>query len=433
MKFKWNNDDQKYIKLGMTLLGVVVLSILAYQVLQQIPILTVGVKKLFDCLKPILYGLAFAYVLIPCLNLFEGLAFKVFKEPSAHTRRVIRMVCILITWGLTLALLATLVRLVVPEVASSIEGIIANTSTQVNRLIRWVMNILKDNPEIRRNIISQIKNLYSDFTTLMSNLSNLMDMIPDTGAFMSNLSNGVISAVSMVFHFLIGLIVSIYVMSSKELFTAQTKKLIYGIFPARTANGMIAVTRSAHQKFGGFFIGKIIDSIVIGILCFVLLSIFRIPYAVLVSFVVGVTNIIPFFGPFIGAIPCAVIILLSSPLKCLYFIIIIIVLQQVDGNILGPKILSSSIGLSSFWVMFAILVFGGLFGFLGLLCGVPLFAVIYELICELINRKLHVKKLPTDTVLYESLDYVDAETGETIKIKENKEKDGSDVFKGKQK
>ncbi len=431
MKFKWNDDDQKYLKLGLTLFGVVVLSILAYQVLNRIPILTVGVIKLLDCLRPILYGLAFAYVLIPCLKLFENLALKIFKNPTAHGRRVIRMVCVLITWGLTLALLSALVMLVVPELASSIEGIINNTSTQVNRLIRWVMNILRDNPDIRKSIISQIKNLYGDFTTLMGNLTNIMNMIPDTGTLVSNLSSGVISAVSTVFHFAIGLIVSIYVMSSKELFTAQTKKMIYGIFPTHTANGIIGVTRSAHQKFGGFFIGKIIDSIVIGILCFILLSVFRIPYAVLVSFVVGVTNIIPFFGPFIGAIPCAIIILLSSPLKCLYFIIIIIVLQQVDGNILGPKILSSSIGLSSFWVMFAILVFGGLFGFLGLLCGVPLFAVIYELISESISKKLHNKKLPTDTDMYEDLDYVNSETGETIKFKA--EKDETDVSKGKQK
>ncbi len=430
MKFKWNDDDQKYLKLGLTLFGVVVLSILAYQVLNRIPILTVGVMKLLDCLRPILYGLAFAYVLIPCLKLFENIAYKIFKKPSEHGRRVIRMVCVLVTWGLTLTLLSALVMLVVPELASSVEGIITNTTTQVNRLIRWVMDILQDNPEFRKSIISQIKNLYSDFTTLMSSLTNLMDMIPDTGTLVSNLSSGVISAVSTVFHFAIGLIVSIYVMSSKELFTAQTKKMVYAVFPAHTANGIIGVVRSAHQKFGGFFIGKIIDSIVIGILCFILLTVFRIPYAVLVSFVVGVTNIIPFFGPFIGAIPCAIIILLSSPLKCLYFIIIIIVLQQVDGNILGPKILSSSIGLSSFWVMFAILVFGGLFGFWGLLCGVPLFAVIYELISEAISKKLRHRRLPTDTVEYESIDYVNSQTGEAIKFKE---KDELDVSQGKQK
>ncbi len=429
MKLKWNNDDQKYIKLGLTLFGVVVLSILAYQVLQQIPILTVGVKKLFDCLRPILYGLAFAYVLIPCLNLFENLAAKIFKNPSRRGRRIIRMVCVLITWGLTLSLLSALVMLVVPELANSVEGIINNTSIQVNRLIQWITKILKDNPEIRRNIVGQIRNLYKDFNSIMSNISNLMEMIPDTGTFVANLSNGVISAVSTLFHFLIGLIVSIYVMGSKEQFIAQTKKLVYGLFPAHTANGIIGVTRSAHQKFGGFFIGKIIDSIVIGILCFILLSIFRIPYAVLVSFVVGVTNIIPFFGPFIGAIPCAVIIILSSPLKCLYFIIIIIVLQQVDGNILGPKILSSSIGLSSFWVMFAILVFGGLFGFWGLICGVPLFAVIYELISELINKKLHERAMPTDTRIYETLDHVDPDSGVGIKLIE---KDDKDVSQGKQ-
>lgn len=433
MKFKWNNDDQKYIKLGLTAFGVVVLSILANQVLHQIPILTVGVKKLFSCLRPIIYGLVFAYLLIPGLKLLERFVYwiigKTSYKPSKHGRGVIRFVCVLVTWGITLCVLSVLVMLVVPELMSSINGIIANTATEVNRLINWITKILADNPDISRSIIDHIRNLYKDFSSLMQNLSNIMSMIPDTGNLVASLSTGVANAVTVVMHFVIGIIVSIYVMSSKEHFIAQGKKFIYGIMSPERANGFIRVGRSADIKFGGFLIGKIIDSMIIGVLCFVLLSIFRIPYAVLVSFVVGVTNIIPFFGPFIGAIPCAIIILLDSPLKCLYFIIIIIVLQQVDGNILGPKILSSSIGLSSFWVMFSILVFGGFFGFWGLLCGVPVFAVIYELVSEFINKRLSKKRLSTVTNDYSDLDRVDAETGELIKFEEKDETDAPESKK----
>ena len=437
MKFTWNDDDHKYVKLGLTAFVVVVMSILANQVLHQAPILTVGVRKLFDCLRPILYGLIFAYLLIPLLNLIERAVYGTAKKiapsfvPNLRTRRVIRFVCVLLTWGITLTMLSILVMLVVPELLSSIEGIISNTSIQVNKLIQWISKVIKENPGLkidRSSLVVQIRELSSNFNSLMDNLSNILKFIPTTGTLVSNFSNGVISAVYVIFHFAIGIIVSIYVMYSKELFTSQSKKFMYGLFSPRNANRIIRVTRMAHVKFGGFFIGKIIDSIVIGILCFVLLSIFRIPYAVLISFIVGVTNIIPFFGPFIGAIPCAVILLLASPIKCLYFVIIVIVLQQIDGNILGPKILSNSIGLSSFWVMFSILVSGGLFGFWGLLCGVPIFAVIYELVSEFIERRLKNKSLSASTLDYDQLDYVDIDTGELIKIKE---KDETDAPKGK--
>ena len=174
--------------------------------------------------------------------------------------------------------------------------------------------------------------------------------------------------------------------------------------------------------------GKIIDSAIIGVLCFVLLSIFRIPYAMLLSFIVGVTNIIPFFGPFIGAVPGAIILILANPLRCLYFLIIIVALQQIDGNIIGPKILSNSIGISSFWVMFSILVFGGLFGFWGLVCGVPLFAVLYDLISGAVNVHLKKKGLPVQTRDYHDLGYVDTETGEIIS---RKDKDGSNDSEGR--
>ena len=436
MKFKWNDDDHKYIKIGITAFVVVVLSILANQVLHQMPILTVGVRKLFACLRPILYGFIFAYLLIPLLNLIEravyGGAKRVVRgfEPNSKSSGVIRLICVLLTWGITLAMLTVLVMLIVPELISSIEGIVINTATQVNKLIQWIGEVMEDNPEISSNLILEIRTLYSDFNSLMDSLTNVIRFIPNTSTFVASFSNGIINVVYVIFHFVIGIIVSIYVMCSKELFTSQSKKCMYGLLSPRNANRVIRVARSAHVKFGGFFIGKIIDSIAIGILCFILLSIFRIPYAVLISFVVGITNIIPFFGPFIGAIPCAVILLLASPVKCLYFVIIVIVLQQIDGNILGPKILSSSIGLSSFWVMFSILVSGGLFGFWGLLCGVPVFAVIYELASEFINRKLKNKAMSVATEDYNRLDYVEVSTGKMIK---KKEKDEIDAPEGKQK
>lgn len=435
MKLKWDDDDQKYIKLGLTAFVVVILCILANQVLHQLPLLTEGIRALFSCLRPIVFGLVFAYVLSPVLNMFERFMFwlgkfkyteKIFNKCSKGGRRIVRGTAVVLTWGLAFLMAVFLVQAVVPEIISSIEGIISNMPVYVNKLTRWVSDILKDNPEISSRLINQIRTFYKDFNSVIDSVS---EVIPNLSEFVTNLSNGVFNAVSGFFDLIIGIIVSIYVLASREKFISQGKKLVYSILSAKHANSIAELFRAAHVKFGGFFLGKIIDSIVIGVICYIMLRIFSIPYAVLVSFVVGVTNIIPFFGPFIGAIPCAVIILLADPVKCLYFIIIIIVLQQVDGNILGPKILSTSIGLSSFWVMFSILVFGGVFGFWGLICGVPMFAVIYDLVSAMVNRRLEAKNLSTNTADYQHLDYVDEETGEIINLKE---KDAADEFKNKQ-
>ncbi len=434
MKFKWNDDDQKYIKLGLTALAVVILSILSNQVLHQLPLLTEGVMKFFDCLRPIFYGLVFAYVLTPALKLFEKGVFsigrkgkKLFDRDKTKSRRFVRGTGIAVIWGLTLLVISFLLKMVIPEIISSVNGILSNRATYVNNLTSWVSTILKDNPEIMEKLISLIRTSYSDLNSLIASFSEL---VPSISEFLSNLSSGVFSAASSVIDLVIGIIVSIYLMGAKEKFVAQTKKTIYSVFSAKHANAITSVARSANKKFGGFFIGKIIDSAIIGILCFILLSIFRIPYSVLISCIVGITNIIPFFGPFIGAIPSAVLILLVSPIKCLYFIIIIIVLQQFDGNILGPKILGNSIGISSFWVMFSILLFGGMFGFWGLLCGVPVFAVIYDIVSEFLNRRLKNKQLSTVTADYRHLNRVDAETGEIINNEEKE--DSKDVLENRQ-
>ena len=224
-----------------------------------------------------------------------------------------------------------------------------------------------------------------------------------------NVSSGVISVLIWFKNILIGLIVMIYMLNIKDQFVAQAKKITYGIFSVAWANRLIKETRFIHKVFGGFIIGKIVDSLIIGVLCFVCLSFMKMPYTLLVSVIVGVTNIIPFFGPFIGAVPSAFLILLVSPVQCLYFLIFILLLQQFDGNILGPKILGDSTGISSFWVLFSILLFGGLLGFAGMIIGVPAFAVIYRLVGDIINEQLRRKKLSVRTRDYKDLDYVEVQ------------------------
>ena len=229
------------------------------------------------------------------------------------------------------------------------------------------------------------------------------------GSFVSN-------ALGFMKTVLVGFISAVYMLNSKHTFSAQAKKLIYSMFETDTANAVLENFRFIHKVFGGFITGKLLDSLIIGLITFVSMSILQLPYVLLISVIIGVTNIIPFFGPFIGAIPSTILIFLVSPLQAVYFVIFIFILQQFDGNILGPKILGDSTGLASFWVMFAILLFGGLFGFAGMVVGVPLFAVIYSTISGLVNRSLRNKHISTDTSVYMTLDHVDAESKEIVPI-----------------
>ena len=208
---------------------------------------------------------------------------------------------------------------------------------------------------------------------------------------------------------IIGAIVSVYVLSHKEEFSGQFKKLAYGFLGIKTGNILIANFRMANFKFSGFIVGKILDSIIIGIICFAGCSIFQFPYPVLLGLIIGVTNVIPFFGPFFGAIPCALLIFMINPIQCIYFLIFILLLQQFDGNILGPKILGESTGISSFWVIFSITLFGGLWGVPGMIVGVPLFAVMYAIIKTALEKKLSAKELPVETDEYIKVDYIDTE------------------------
>ena len=240
------------------------------------------------------------------------------------------------------------------------------------------------------------------------------DLLDKVNEVMTHLTVGLYTLIMEMFHAVIGVIVSVYILFGKETFINQSKKAAYAIFPAERANLLIHIAVKTNEIFGGFIIGKMIDSIIIGILCFIGTSILKMPYAMLVSVIVGVTNVIPFFGPYIGAIPSAVLIALADPMKGIYFLIFILLLQQFDGNFLGPKILGNSTGLTGFWVIFAITVFGGLFGILGMIVGVPIFAVIYAAIKAVVNTFLRKKDLPVETEQYSYLKNIDEEGFHTL-------------------
>ena len=231
-------------------------------------------------------------------------------------------------------------------------------------ITKWLNQVLEDNPEAGEYVIRTVTKYSSELEAWATN------DLPNTAAgLIKTVSLSVIGVFGVLWDFIIGFVISIYVMASKEKFAGQAKKVLYAIFEQETSNTLIKNLRFTHQTFIGFLGGKIVDSIIIGILCFICLYFMKMPYTVLVSVIVGVTNVIPFFGPYLGAVPSTILIMLAEPIRGLYFVIFILVLQQVDGNIIGPKILGDSTGLSSFWVVFAILVGGGLFGIPGMIMG----------------------------------------------------------------
>lgn len=287
----------------------------------------------------------------------------------------------------------------VPQLIDSITTLINNAESYYNQIYDWADNLLKKNPNISNWVRLNLERYYQDALSLLTE-----KILPGAQQMLTSVTGGVISSILGVVVFaknlIIGIIISVYLLAMKEQSLARCCKLLYGVLSERAANLVMRGTRRTDEIFSGFVRGKLLDSLIIGILCFIGGSILNLPYTPLVSVVVGVTNIIPFFGPFLGAIPSAFLILLVSPKQCLIFIIFVIVLQQFDGNILGPKILGSATGISSFWVVVTILLGGGFFGVLGMFLGVPVFACLQELVKHLIDRRLTQRNMPTEAYAY---------------------------------
>ena len=393
-----------HFRKGLTFFLVIAACVIFYFALLRINDISAGISKLVDVLKPILYGFAIAYLLNPVVKQIDRWLIPQLKKKMTleKARKVSRSVGVLASLVMLLALILALCNMLIPELYKSIRDMVYTLPGQISDVVEKITSIQTDKSPagiMARNLLEQGSDALQNWIK--------QDLLTKVNEVMSNLTVGVISFVNEILNFLIGLIVSIYILFSKETFSAQSKKIVYAVFRTNHANMILHLTKKSNEIFGGFIIGKIIDSMIIGVLCFLGLTILKMPYILLISVIVGVTNVIPFFGPYIGAIPSAILILLNDPIKGLYFLIFILVLQQLDGNVIGPKILGNSTGLSAFWVVFSILVGGGLFGFVGMIMGVPTFAVIYYIITMLINHMLEKKKLPLLTSQYGEKSYVD--------------------------
>ncbi|MDD6189109.1 MAG: AI-2E family transporter [Clostridiales bacterium] len=419
-KFRW---DKKYLYTGVTAFCVVACSVIFFFIINNWSDFRGVLRKIQSSISPVIIGLALAYLLRPGLNTLERrilrpLGTKLFKGNDKKTFAFARSIGITIMILLMLVVVAGVIRMVLPQIYLSVEKLIMSIDHYIEVVVEWADKYLSENPEMESSmssIISEVLKYLADW--LQTGVLGRIDTI------IVSVTSGLRSVIMSLFNFCIGIIISVYVLYSKEKFAAQAKKVACCFLQPKNANGLLEAFRKADEVFAGFFIGKLLDSAIIGVICGIFTAAVNMPYAALVSVVVGVTNIVPFFGPYFGAVPCAFIILLESPMMCLVFIIFCIVLQTFDGHILGPKILGSKTNLSSFWVIFAILLSGGLFGFIGMICGVPVFAVIYYFFQRAVRRRLEEKGMPVDTRDYMELDMLDEESSELImKAPEPREK-----------
>lgn len=367
---------------------------------------TEGWNNLLVVLQPILFGMIGAYLVNPIMKAYEKRMLPFFLARSRNekkTRRRVRNVAITFGTATFIGIIVAIIAIMIPQMVSNISDLTKSVPKEIARLTKW----LEDNSDAPA--IIWFSDMLTSFTDWLVNWLKT-DFLGEALNYVGSIANSVYVVIRSILNLVIGVIVAVYILQSKEAFTGQTKKIIYAIWKPHTGNKIIHVMRRSNEIFGGFVIGKIIDSLIIGLLSYVALKIMRMPYPALLASIIGVTNIIPFFGPFIGAIPCLILVVLYNPLKALYLLIFIIILQQVDGNIIGPKILGDSTGLSSFWVIFSILIGGGFFGVIGMILGVPVFAVIYYLMKKLFEARLKRRELPMDTKAYVRAVKLDSET-----------------------
>ena len=427
MKFRW---DKKYLYWGITAFLVIAASIVFFLSLSGLKELISDVFSFLSILAPVLYGFVIAYILSPIATFIEKPCLRRLfytiqdkkrekferehpgEEPPPKTfpvRKVARILSVLFTMIIALTVITGIVWILLPQLIDTITLLVNNMPTYVKQVTDWVSETLKNYPEAEQYVLQ-----FTDGISSMLNNWLSTDLLPQMNNIWNLISSNVMNIISVFMNLLLGLVIAVYFLNSKELFAAQSKKMLYSIFKPRIANKIIFTTRDINKSFGKFISGKIIDSFIVGLLYVALMSIFNMPYAALCGVIMGITCIIPYFGPFIGCVPCLMLLVLVDPIQCIYFLIMVTIIQNIEGNILAPKIIGDSTGLSSFWVIFGMLLGQGLFGFVGLIIGIPLFAVIYNFIKNKVRHTLDKKDLPSDSNDYRDIHHIDAETGEPV-------------------
>ena len=357
--------------------GAISLSIIFFFLIYRFQGFGEALTTLTNILMPFIYGAVIAYLLKPVCNAVEGFLERLFQGKA---KGVVNALAVAATILFGLLVVYALLLMIIPQLITSVTTLYYTARNNIGNFIDWVsqLEFIADN----QKLVDYIDETYNSLTAGMDGwIKNTL--LPSMQNILSGVGVGVLNVVTVLKNLLIGIIVAIYLLASRKQFARQAKMILYSIVKPHWADLILEEVLYADKMFGGFINGKILDSAIIGVICYIACSIFKFPSALLVSVIIGVTNVIPFFGPFIGAVPATLLILIQNPIKAIWFVLFILVLQQVDGNVIGPKILGNTTGLSSFWVLFSILLFGGLWGFVGMIVGVPLFAVIYDVIRKL--------------------------------------------------
>jgi len=381
MKIKEMMDRQSVVNM-LSYAGAGCIIVAFYLILHNLPTIGSGISAVWNAMSPFIYGFVFAFLMKPFRVTVET---KWLKDKDWSFKKK-RMIAVTLAMALFILILAAFIAVLLPQLISSITSFVKSFSTYINNF---------------EKLLSPDNATTAEGTQIITAINNSLESLGKTvstwltgaaGGIQKILSAGM-SFVKGMFSFLIGIIAAAYMLYDEEKFKRTFKKLFYGIFPKKFADWLMYLYSLNKIAFNGFVFGKIIDSAIIGVMCYVGALLLKLPYPVLIAVVVGVTNVIPFFGPFIGAIPCLIILVVIDPWAALKFLIFIFALQQFDGNILGPKILGGSLGLPTLWIMFAIIVGGALFGVPGMVISVPIFSVLYILVRDWINAILKKKQI----------------------------------------
>lgn len=386
MKIDWN---KRYNTIAVYALIVCILSILFFLIASEVSLFKIQVGKYLSTMYPIIIGFGMAYLFNFILEFYEDFVLENVFDMKRN-KKIRRLIGILLTYITVFLILYLFLNFVLPQLVSSVGGLVNDIPTYVTDISKLITNFSEE-LNIEEGYYNLILEKWEELVNYVIRFAT--ELIPKLG----NFAKGILSS---IWNIVLGIIVSIYLLIDKEKFMALGRKIIISIFSEKNAERTMELVRRSDSIFGRFLGGKILDSLIIGVLTFVVLKVFKMPYVILISFVVGITNIIPFFGPFIGAVPSFFIILFVSPIKAVWFLLIILVIQQIDGNIIGPKILGDSLGISAFWILFSLLVAGKLLGFMGLIIGVPLFVLIYSIIKDIVESRLEKRGLPTETKDY---------------------------------
>ncbi len=408
------DKNEIYFKWGITAVSVIVIALVISLIFSKLGIIASALKTVVSTVSSVLYGVVMAFLMAPVYDRISAWVeeilssfFPKWKKSGKWAKFIATLACLIIL----IFVIFALIMMIIPELVNSITNVIGYAPDGMSNLENWLKDILNKNPDLEKLVIGN----YQDISERVSDIATT-NVLPNVNTYIKNLSSGVINALGVLVNIIIGMMVMMYLLNMKTTLSSQAKKIVYSMAGVKIGNEIVTEARYIKNMFEKFIVGKIIDSIIIGIINYFFMVIIHMPYALLISVVVGVTNVIPFFGPFIGAIPSIVLLLLVSPFTALQFAVWILVLQQVDGNIIGPKILGQTTGLPSFWVLFSILLFGGLFGIVGMIIAVPTWAIIYRTISRVSEHFLRKKGLEPDSGSYVNLDYIDEESKKYIKL-----------------